>query len=266
MRLHLLAAVFMLSLTILGPALAQQTPTQDPQAVNLATQAYSALTGGTSLHDVSFTGTERRIAGSSDVTEPVTLRALGTDNARIDRAQSSTFEIRSNGSGSPAGAWSGSDGASHQMSLHNCWTDAAWFFPAFSSAFSTTQPVQLTYIGAESWNGASVQHIRITKLITDPSGKTNTKTLALITKLSQMELYLDPQSLLPVATSFAQHPDDNAGLDIPVVITYSDYRAMNGLRVPFHIQKYVQNSLTIDLVISGATFNSGLTSSSFQVQ
>jgi hypothetical protein len=258
--------VLALCLLLLPVGANAQQIAPNPQAVAIATQSYAALTGGAPLHDVTYSGTETRIAGSSNTTESVTLKALGTDNARIDRSQSNTSEIRSGGLGLPAGIWTTSDGASHQMSLHNCLTDAAWFFPGFLSAFGTSQGIQLTYIGPESLDGEPVQHLRVMRFVSDSSTVMTASTIAFLATLSQTEIYLDSQSLLPVAVKFNQHPDNDAGVNIPVTITFSDYRTVNGIRAPFHIQKYIQNGLNIDLVLATVTLNSGLSAAEFQAQ
>jgi hypothetical protein len=119
------------------------------------------------------------------------------------------------------------------------------------------------YVGPESRNGASVLHLRFTKLV---PGNSAGNPSSFVAQLSQTEVYLDSQSLLPVAIAFNTHPDNNASMDIPVEIRYSDYRNVNGNRVPFHIQRYIQNGLSLDVAITNVTVNSGLTSGEFPVQ
>jgi hypothetical protein len=116
-------------------------------------------------------------------------------------------------------------------------------------------------VGQESLNGSSVQHIRVSKLAPGVSGQPD----SLILQLSEMDVYLDPQSLLPQAIRFNIHPDTSS-VNIPVEIDYSNYQVVDGIRVPFHIQKYIQNGLSNDLVITAVTFNSGLTSNDFQAK
>jgi len=41
---------------------------------------------------------------------------------------------------------------------------------------------------------------------------------------------------------------------------------VNGIQVPLRIQRLVQNGLAVDLVLTGAAFNSGLSDSLFAVQ
>jgi hypothetical protein len=83
---------------------------------------------------------------------------------------------------------------------------------------------------------------------------------------SQVDAYVDAQSLLPIDIRFNIYPDNDTNVRIPVEITYLDYRVVNGVHIPFHIQKYLQNVLNFDLTITSVTFNSGITSSIFQVQ
>jgi len=61
------------------------------------------------------------------------------------------------------------------------------------------------------------------------------------------------------------HPDNDAGSDIPTEIRFADYRNINGVQMPFRIQKLVQGSLFIDIVISQATMNTGITDAAFVV-
>jgi hypothetical protein len=83
--------------------------------------------------------------------------------------------------------------------------------------------------------------------------------------LSQMDFFLDATTFLPVATTFNIHPDDDAGLDIPIEARFSDYRTVSGAQIPFHVQKFLNNGLILDLQFATAVLNTGLTASQFQV-
>jgi hypothetical protein len=80
-----------------------------------------------------------------------------------------------------------------------------------------------------------------------------------------MEIYLNSASGLPVALTSNTQPDNNLLLDIPVEIRFSDYRAVNGAQVPFHVEKYLNNTLILDLHFDAVTLNTGLSVSDFQV-
>jgi hypothetical protein len=83
--------------------------------------------------------------------------------------------------------------------------------------------------------------------------------------LSQVEVYLDASTALPVSISFNTHPANNAGRDILVEITLSDYRLVNGVEIPFHIQKTSPGDVILELQIQRADLNTGLPRSSFAV-
>jgi hypothetical protein len=84
--------------------------------------------------------------------------------------------------------------------------------------------------------------------------------------LTQFDLYLDSTTFLPAAMSFNTHPDNNAVLDIPIQILFSDYRNVNRAQVPFHVQKLIGSELALDLQFTSATLNSGLTTTAFSLQ
>lgn len=74
------------------------------------------------------------------------------------------------------------------------------------------------------------------------------------------------EPFLPAAITYNIHPDNNALLDIPVEIDFSDYRLVSGVQIPFHIQKCLNNSLLLDFQVQNAAINSGLSASEFTVQ
>ena len=80
-------------------------------------------------------------------------------------------------------------------------------------------------------------------------------------RLSQTEIFLDAATHLPRSIFYNTHPDNNDLLDIPVELQFSDYRSVNGAQIPFHIQKSVNGSLTLDLQFQSVALNTGLTAS-----
>lgn len=261
---------YVLSLVLLLPAaptFAQQTtptPTSDPQAVALVTKALAALTGGRPITDVTLTGTATRTAGSDVETGAITLKALGPFDSRIDFAGSggNLAEIRNSLEGLPQGAWIGTDGVSHAMVGHNCMTDAVWFFPALSILTQVANPnVVASYVGLETRNGASLQHVRFVAVNANMSGATAT----LLSALSREDVYLDATSLLPIVISFNTHSDDDALTNIAIEIDFSDYQNVSGSLIPFKTQRLVNNGIFLELSIESAALNSGLSDSTFAI-
>jgi hypothetical protein len=260
-RLAILASIFLLS----SPLYSQQTPTSvasNPAAVSLATKSLAALTGTTQIADVTLTGTATRTAGSDIESGNITLKALGTLNSRMDLIVSSgtRSEIRNASNGLPQGQWLAPTGSVSSMATHNCFTDAAWFFPALTVLSQASSPsVTVTYIGPETKNNISVQHLHFALNSTTQTTGTGNPIIT----LSSTDIYLDATSLLPVALAFNTHPDNDTLVNIPIEVDFSNYQAVNGVQVPFRIQKFLNGSLFLDLTIQSASLNSGLTDSAF---
>jgi hypothetical protein len=257
---RLFLIVFLTTLT-LSSAKAQSTvPASSPTAVALASQALKALAGATGLTDITLQASANYIAGSDQETGTATLVARGNvqSHVTLNLSEGTRQEIR-NG---PSGAWSGPDGVQHAMALHNCWADASWFFPALTlQALSSDPTLGVVYLGPAEWNGVAALHLQFLHLVPGQAPGISTQ----IQGLSTVDLYLDPKSLLPLALDFNTHPDNDLNQNIPVEIQFGDYRAVNGVQVPFRIQKFLQGTLTLDFTVTQVAPNSGVSTSTFTI-
>jgi hypothetical protein len=259
MRLRFAGCLVALTLVVPVPQQAQQTavavaPSTQPST--LLNQALSALAGSVVLSDVTLSGTANSIAGSDNESGTVTYKALG-GASRLDVTLSAgtRTEIRQNTSTGPTGSWIGPDGVSHPIASHNLIADAG-LFPAFTigTLFNSPNTV-FTYIGPESKDGVSVVHISASQQF--PSAASNFATVA--QHLSQVEIYLDASSFLPVSYVYFTHPDNNLTIDLLTEIDYSNYQSVAGAMIPLHVQKLVNNSLTLDFNFQTTALNSGVT-------
>jgi hypothetical protein len=261
--------VLVCTLLFFGSPLNSQSRPQTPSATQpaqLIQQALAALTGGQSVTDVTLTASAHRIAGSDDETGTATLKAVasGASSLSLILPSGPRTEILNSAATPPTGSWSGPDAVVHPIAFHNLLTGPSWFFPAFSLATSSfASGATLTYLGHEAHSGRAVEHVSVSQV---PPAQVAAGAVPFLRHLTQVDFFLDSTSLLPVAISFTTHPDTNAVVDIPVEIAFSDYRAVNGTQVPFHIQKYLNNSLALDFQASSVTLNTGLTASTFNVQ
>lgn len=236
----------------------QQTPAGNAQAIKLLELARAALNPGTPATDISLSGSVHYIVGSDDESGTAVLKAV-SGASRIDLSlpsgpRSEIADVYANATtSSPSGTWSGPDGVAHAISVHNLLTDPVWFFPVFPIAHGLSGYVA-TYIGEESRDGHTVEHITISQSANFPTSN----GVPTITHLSQMDLFLDSTTFLPTSIAFNIHPDDNALLDIPVEVHFSDYRTANGAQVPYHVQKFLNNTLYLDLQFEAAALNTGL--------
>ena len=239
-------------------AFAQNPPASNPQALSYATKSIATMVGSVSISDVTMTGS---VTWNGSDTGAATLKALGTGESRMDLALSSgtRTEIRDAQTGVQLGQWFSPNDTSGKYANHNCWTDAVWFFPVFSSLAAGSNVV-LSYIGPETRNGESVQHIQSYVYQANQSGLTPSPQ-----QLSTMDFYLDANTLLPSAVTFNAHPDSNANANLFVEVAFSNYQVISGVVMPLHIQRYQQGNLMVDVVVTAASFNTGLPLSIFTV-
>jgi hypothetical protein len=255
---------FLLAVVVAAQQLSTQTP-QAVQAMPILQRSLGVLMGATAIKDVTLTGTARRIAGSDDETGTAVLKALATGEARMDLGFPSgqRSEVWANSVNGQSGQWTGPDGKAHAMSPDNLMTDSSWFFPSLTlSRWLSTPGYAISFVGQESRDGEAVEHVTVSLVASAIPAEIS----AMFRHLSQMEIYLDSASGLPVTLTFNTHPDNNALLDIPVEIRLSDYRAVNGTQVPFHVEKYLNNTLILDLHFEAVTLNTGLSVGDFRVQ
>jgi hypothetical protein len=242
----------------------QQAATASTQPSTILAQSLAVLNGSVQVADVTLIGTVEWIAGSDDEMGTAVLQALatGASNSVLNFPSGNRTEIWSLSS-APSGSWSGPDGTAHKIVFHNLLSEPVWFFPAIAIARRVSNPSYVsTYVGQETHEGKNVQHISVYQTAPLP----NAKGGVTFEHLTQVEIFLDSSTLLPTAIGFNIHPDDNALLDIPMEIQFADYRNVNGVQVPFRVQKLINGGVVLDCQIRGVTFNSGLSASLFTSQ
>jgi hypothetical protein len=237
--------------------------TSSPQAASLLTQSVKALIGLGTISDATLAGAVEWIAGPDDEMGTAIYKAVsGAHRLDLTFRNGTRSEIVSTSNGIPSGNWIGLDGISHPISNHNLMSDAGWF-PAFTlgTLISSSNTV-LTYVGQETRNAASVLHVSGSN--TFPNLSNNSASIR--QHLTQVDIYLDATTLLPVSYVFNLHPDNNALQDIPTEIQYSNYQTVNGIQVPLHIQKFVNGSLALDFQVQSVSLNTGMTAIQISAQ
>lgn len=239
----------------------QSTALSDSQAIVLAKEAVVALSGTSVMNDLTVTGTAAWIMGSTHETGSIVLKSRGEKESRVELnfGASSRIEIR-NDSQVPAGRWIGADSVSHSLAFHNCFTPPAWFSPVSTLTSVLGTNGVISYLGQEILQGAALDHLRAyhSPSISDPEG--------LSRRLTILDIYLDSSSHLPSAINFNIHPDSDAETDIPVEVRFGDYRNINGINIPFKIQRLWQGVLNLDVSVNTAAVNSGLLEGDFSLQ
>ncbi len=68
-----------------------------------------------------------------------------------------------------------------------------------------------------------------------------------------MNVLYDPKTLLPSSLEYLQHGDTDLNTTFPVRIVYSNYQLVDGMPMPYRIDRYVNGLLQLSLTISSAT-------------
>ncbi len=242
--------VLSVALTLVAPAWTQN-PSLNSQRSALAA---SPLTGGTIVSDAILNGSAVWISGSDRDTGQATLKARQNGQSRLDLALSNgpRSEIRIHDALNgryqtlAAGKWS-------THAIHNDWVDANWFFPALSALTVGSQNGFSVGPISDAW------HLYAQFQIANQKPKITSQVQSLSTVLYD----LDPATSLPTALHFFTHPDEDLGTNIRVDVQFSDYRVVNGVEVPFRIRRYVNGTLQLDITVSSAIINPGLSDSDF---
>jgi len=226
---------------------------QTTQAV--LAKAAAAFSQAKPVNGITLNATAEWIAGSDDETGNATLTANadGSYSLRLQLAQSSRTEAQTSFASGQTCSWSGTDAVSHPVAAQNCMGSMAWFLPA-ASLFGNLQPSTVSTSVESSTAGAASSFLDIQQQRTPPAAFTSDGA-ALLTHLSVVDLYLDPASFLPTGLAFNIHPDDNAASDIPVQVIFTNYQTINGVSIPFRIQRYFNGTLQLDLTVTLASTN-----------
>jgi hypothetical protein len=240
-------------------------PTPDSQAAILLNRVFRVVTaGGLPISDVTIRGTVERTTGLNHEEGTAVLSALRTGESKIEFSFPSgdLREIHAISPNGPVGYWSGADGVLHPLSTSNILVDSAWFAPALMLRKLAESPDTVASASnPETHGGIASQHLSVSSHF--PQAPKSVSSLMQLH--SRMEIYFDASSLLPNALEFNAHPDKDASRDIPVEIKYSDFRAVQGITTPFHIQQYMNGGLILDLEILTVDVNRGISKSSFSV-
>jgi hypothetical protein len=261
--------VFVVSFLFVGIFLtALRSPAQVTKHTKVSTlvaQSIAILTNGNVVNDAVVNANATLTAGSATETGTAKLELSGSQLSRFDLTlETATHsEVRNDSAGFPDGAWADTDGTWYQMPADQCWTPGAWFSPLAWLLTASGADGVVSYVANETYNGVAVDHLQVYRAIpaTQPSSVTN-----LLQKLSTFDIYLDSTSHLPVAVTFSTHPSGNSGSNVPAAVQFSNYQNVNGVLLPYRIQRFLQNTLYLDIAVTGATINSDLSRSDFQLQ
>ncbi len=233
-----------------------------PQAVNATgalAQLSTAFSGRLVVRKVALSGTATWYAGSLEDFGTVNLTATDDGSSQMQLTLDTTGAITETQTGKGSSArcqWSGKDGVSHPVDTGNCWRPVLWFLPAFSlqpSVLSNDQA--LADLGEGTVGSGEVVYHHLQGQILPSGSPSSSKAINEWIQRSTTDIGLDPTSSMPVALTYSVHPNDGAPVSIPIEVRYSDYHAVDGAQIPFHIERYVNGALQLDILVSSASIN-----------
>jgi hypothetical protein len=214
----------------------------------------SAFSNGVAVQQIQLSGTATWIAGSLQDSGTVSLTAStdGSSQMQLALASTGTRTEAQTGIGEKAGCqWAASDGVPHNISSDNCWKPTLWFLPSLSLQPSLVNgDIGIADLGVEPVGASnnSYRHLQGQLLFTSfPTAIASTFALG-----STTDLGLDPTSLLPAVLAYSLLPENGPSTPIAVEVHYSNYQNVNGAQIPFLIQRYVNGSLQLSIVIDSA--------------
>ncbi len=230
---------FCVSIVLLGCGLAV--------AVGQSQSAALTFSRGRFVSSVELSGKAVWHYGSDKQTGTAKLEASANGQSRVELQLDRGTRVETQNAftdSKRACTWSGLDGVVHTSASHNCWLGTVWFLPQI-----TLQP------------GAGAVDAAISQVVTKdgrgrlhherhPKDVKDEETAKLLAGISASDLEIDPETGCPQILLFNSHPDNDAGVNIATEIHFSDYRNIEGVAIPFHIQKFVNHSLVLDLQIA----------------
>ncbi len=264
MRFPRLVSFGLALLLLSAPLPAQQSPPpqRDPQAITVLSQTVNAaggLTAVSAIQDYTATGTVTYLWAGQPVQGTVTLRQKGADEFRLDANLQSG--IRSWAVSYGAGSVKETDGSAHPVGFANALKLGALTFP-LAEIYTDLQDSSTTliYMGSTQIAGRTVQQIHAQRNFSpqsDPDGS--------LSKLRARDLFIDSSNLQLILIRDILYPPQSFTANYQHEISFSDYRTVNGLLVPFTISEKIAGQQTWIIQLSQTSFNSGLSDSDFQI-
>jgi outer membrane lipoprotein-sorting protein len=234
------------------------TPQRDPQAVAVLTQMLTASGWGKASlpTDGIASGTVTRVSGDTQQSVAVTMKIRGPRIYRVEvRDPSGPITTIINGD---AGAVTRTAGTAF-LPAHSAISQRAWAFPFFSDLCALSDAaVGFQYVATETLNGNLAHRVEIIR-----SYSSSDPMSSLRNRVAHLTVWVSATTWLPMQIQFNRVSDDNPTAIRSLVRTFSDYRVVNGLAIPFRQEQFAAGQLLQKLQLTSVSFNTGLPDSEF---
>ena len=217
-------------------------------------QLDQAMFGTLPLQKIVLSGQVAWTVGTSQDAGQVTLTADVTGNVITDYVLEKGGEYKDVVQAGPLSACTLSlPGKAVQTANGlSCWRPTAWFYPALSlQPASLLSGVGVVDLGNGTVGSGTYRHLQSQLVL---SALDSTLTTRMMTD-STTDIGLDPSSFLPTVLRYSVHPDNGSGTLIPIEVRFGNYQKVNGIQVPFLIDKYVNGSLQASITVTSTQIN-----------
>jgi hypothetical protein len=232
---------------------------RNPSAIAFLSQAVSAagVRSTPAIQDYMSSGIITHHWANKREDGQLTLKARGLTQFRLDSnvSEGTWSFIVNNGSGRlvvPSGKIS-------NIASHNTVNVGSLTWPILAvNAVLLDGTTTVIDKGLVRLNNEQVRQIHVEQNFTiDPN--------SILCKLTQRDYFFDTSTLALVRVEDERHPDNDAVHGALLhVLDFWDFRAVNGVLVPFSIREKVADQETWKIQLTSASFNAGLPDSDFQ--
>jgi hypothetical protein len=207
-----------------------------------------------SIKDYVATGTITYRWAGKDIKGQATLRWRADHQVRLDAKlpEGTRSWYVNNGSGKLRDI----AGAISTIPYHNTMSLEDVVFPYVKIVRVLRDPE----VHVPSLKQVAVGGTRFEKIHIEPVGQDSH-----LNKLSTVDYFIDPSTLLILGVHDQTHPEKNMDVDIPHAVYYGDYRATPaGIRFPFAVSETMNAERMWSMQIDSVSFNVGLSDTDFQ--
>lgn len=223
------------------------------QSVNpssFSAAARQAFNPGADIHSIHLVGTAIFVRGSATDAGAFDFTLSNTGEGQLKISLDSGDWIEHWDAMEPGRSCDRSNSAgTHSISAAECALAVNWIFPQISLQ-SNTRPQQVSLTEVSSHGGAGTAVPQLIAAVSTAGG--DQQVQAFINRWSRATLMFDPQSTRISKMSFAVTPDNGTPIPINVLMLYSDYRMVQGITIPYKIERRINGNSNLILSISSA--------------
>jgi hypothetical protein len=240
-----------------NPSGTSNPPQRDPQAQASLSQMLAATGWGTvQPQDLVATGMVTREHGDYQDTVGISLESSGPRMYRSD-VQDPTGTVTTILNGDGAAVITASSAQLLPSYVAIAMRPIAFpFFGGFLSFLDNSY--SLKYDGVETISGQAAYRIEFVA----PAGGSD-PTSQMRSMVNQLTVWISVTTAYPVQVAYRRISNNNPNASRQITQTFSDYRTVGGIQVPFHQEEYASGHMIFSLQLSTVNLNSGVPSTDY---